>query len=965
MTHKPQAQFFQKTIFKWLISSMALFGMLLFTLHAMADTQQNVAATAKLVSQSEGGGYYQFNISSQAKVGSFTLTFSLPKSNNVGDAWGGNIMSKNKQCTGDICTYTYTGASTWGSDTAPLNLTFGADGPSNAIPKTADIQLKATTDGSENGGTVGTVPATPQLTITSAAVAGQSGMYNVTVKWDLTGTTAKTWTLYENSQIVGNANTPIAAQTPNTQTASVVLNNRAAGTYTYKVVLTNDTGSSEATSTYKAGEATPPPPTDGLQPIPVTTTVNAGMITLTNSTDAAISTRKMSVSFNYEGDISSIWGQPWAAWKVDSKEGTLYTLSGGEEWGTGKLAPGASLTIQFTQAPGTASASNVSFRAVSDKPVALGSINIHFPAAPSQDIGQQQPTVTVTGPSQPSGKEFTGSWEQALPVASLMPGQYTVTVPGIKVGTKTYMGSVDHSSVTLTEGGAASVNVNYAAQAEGNLKVSMGSAPESNMPNPTVTVKNDTTGATLPTPQAEWSKSFTVTGLLANQPYTISANKITFNNKDYAPTVNHPQVQVAQDNDTVETSISYTVVAPPAVEYGNVNATVSGDPTGKNINVTFTNTTDQSQVTKTLALSSTAKLQLPVGSYTVSADSTDFNGKNYYASVTPYNVTVAKDGTEPSINISYQPQSGKIIAGYDQSWSAPWVSKGVDTQLAKYPSYLNMIILSFMKPDTQYAGNLSLENTGLDYSFGGPILKEAIAAVHAKNPGTKVIIAIGGATYTNWEATNASAVAKFVKDFGLDGVDIDYEPSLASCQFDTGKNRMVCAGEENFISIIKEIRAKLPPPYVVSVAAFSTGAFGQDQWKNAQPAGSQYKGIMIYPLSQVGSLIDQVNVMSYDASDAYDPIEALAAYQHYFKGKVVMGVEVPPEAWGGHVFTMDKVNALAQAVKQNNAGGLMIWSLQKAPNGTPSGSNPSAQMMLQSACQIFSSSDCEMPLFGK
>ena len=36
-------------------------------------------------------------------------------------------------------------------------------------------------------------------------------------------------------------------------------------------------------------------------------------------------------------------------------------------------------------------------------------------------------------------------------------------------------------------------------------------------------------------------------------------------------------------------------------------------------------------------------------------------------------------------------------------------------------------------------------------------------------------MAVGGATYTAWDKLNAASIKRFVDEFGLDGVDIDYE----------------------------------------------------------------------------------------------------------------------------------------------------------------------------------------------
>ena len=124
------------------------------------------------------------------------------------------------------------------------------------------------------------------------------------------------------------------------------------------------------------------------------------------------------------------------------------------------------------------------------------------------------------------------------------------------------------------------------------------------------------------------------------------------------------------------------------------------------------------------------------------------------------------------------------------------------------------------------------------------------------------------------------------------------------------------------------MRAALPKPYWVSIAGFSVGAYGEGQWAAAPPASS-YAGLSLAVLKQAGSALDLVNVMSYDAGPSYSPTQALQAYQHYFSGKITMGIEVPPEAWGGHVTTLAEIDTLAAAVNASGAAGLMLWSIQK------------------------------------
>lgn len=56
-------------------------------------------------------------------------------------------------------------------------------------------------------------------------------------------------------------------------------------------------------------------------------------------------------------------------------------------------------------------------------------------------------------------------------------------------------------------------------------------------------------------------------------------------------------------------------------------------------------------------------------------------------------------------------------------------------------------------------------------------------------------MAIGGATYHGWSNINNTAanVAKFVRTFGLDGVDIDFEET-PSCTKDWGTG--ACANQK-------------------------------------------------------------------------------------------------------------------------------------------------------------------------
>lgn len=46
-------------------------------------------------------------------------------------------------------------------------------------------------------------------------------------------------------------------------------------------------------------------------------------------------------------------------------------------------------------------------------------------------------------------------------------------------------------------------------------------------------------------------------------------------------------------------------------------------------------------------------------------------------------------------------------------------------------------------------------------------------------------------------------------------------------------------------------------------------------------------------------------------------------------GPILMGVEIPPDAVGGHSTNLDEVRALCEHLKANGGAGIFVWSIQK------------------------------------
>jgi len=269
------------------------------------------------------------------------------------------------------------------------------------------------------------------------------------------------------------------------------------------------------------------------------------------------------------------------------------------------------------------------------------------------------------------------------------------------------------------------------------------------------------------------------------------------------------------------------------------------------------------------------------------------------------------------------------LAVYYQSWSANWSSSVSNFDLSKIPDSINIVILSFVNPNCSYvSGSNSWTGTGLDFSSDFNIVKGAIQLLQKRN--VIVMIAVGGATYP-FTIFNHSNIASLVKDLGVNGVDIDWEPANG------------CADSDKLGPIIQKMKSSLPKGILLSLAGFSVGCYGATELPQSINTGMNIAG-----LKSNGKDLDFINIMSYDASNVYNPLEAFKAYRKYYSGTLLLGAEVPPEAWGGHVITLQEVESYAKCVmNDSSSNGIFVWSYQKS--GTPS-----CMDILNCAKQVFS-----------
>lgn len=105
----------------------------------------------------------------------------------------------------------------------------------------------------------------------------------------------------------------------------------------------------------------------------------------------------------------------------------------------------------------------------------------------------------------------------------------------------------------------------------------------------------------------------------------------------------------------------------------------------------------------------------------------------------------------------------------------------------------------------------------------------------------------------------------------------------------------------------------------------------------------------IKAMTDHGSKLDWINIMSYDAGKEYDAIGAYIAYRIYYKGPLILGFQPGQQGWGDALLSqadVDKgVDYVSRDGKQN---GIFIWSLQKQ-------GSPSVKQIIETAYSKFNS----------
>ncbi|MFI8960524.1 chitinase [Streptomyces sp. NPDC053493] len=176
------------------------------------------------------------------------------------------------------------------------------------------------------------------------------------------------------------------------------------------------------------------------------------------------------------------------------------------------------------------------------------------------------------------------------------------------------------------------------------------------------------------------------------------------------------------------------------------------------------------------------------------------------------------------------------------------------TRMADVPDSWDVINLAFGEPTSVTSGDIRFSLCPATACPNAESAAEFKAAVKAKQAaGKKVLISIGGQngqvqlSTTAARDTFVSSVSKIIDEYGLDGLDIDFEGHSLSLQTgDTDFRNPTSPVVVNLISAVKSLKARYGPSFVLTMAPeiffvqLGYQYYGSGPWGGQDPRAGAY-----------------------------------------------------------------------------------------------------------------------------
>ncbi|MEV8568000.1 glycoside hydrolase family 18 protein [Streptomyces sp. NPDC051322] len=176
------------------------------------------------------------------------------------------------------------------------------------------------------------------------------------------------------------------------------------------------------------------------------------------------------------------------------------------------------------------------------------------------------------------------------------------------------------------------------------------------------------------------------------------------------------------------------------------------------------------------------------------------------------------------------------------------------TKMADVPDSWDVIDLAFGEPTSPTSGDIRFSLCSIAECPGVESVADFKAAIKARQAaGKKVLISIGGQngqvqlTTTAARDTFVSSVSKIIDDYGLDGLDIDFEGhSLSLNTGDTDFRNPTTPVVVNLISALKTLKAKYGEKFVLTMAPetffvqLGYQYYGSGPWGGQDPRAGAY-----------------------------------------------------------------------------------------------------------------------------